>query len=66
MWIRIDGRDRKAISYAIANSPAPASEWILRELAGKVDRDAISIAFGFFSRSEGTTSVDNVWLEFFD
>ena len=38
MWIRKDGRDRKIISYATANSPATGSGWILRELAGKMDR----------------------------
>lgn len=66
MFIRMDGPDGKTRSYAIADSPAADSGWTLRELTGKVDDDAASIALGFQFHGAGTMSVDGVSLEFYD
>jgi hypothetical protein len=65
MWMRVDGSDRKVLSFDNMDSRAVTGTtgWTKYEIVLDVPEDSADIAFGFFLLGSGKTWGDNFRLE---
>jgi hypothetical protein len=65
MWMRVDGPDRKILSFDNMDSRpvTGTSGWTRYEIVLDVPADSVDIAFGFFLAQAGTVWGDNFTLE---
>lgn len=64
LWLRVDRNNRKAGFFDnMGDRPVKAKEWQYYEISGKVDEDAVNIAFGCFLLGRGNVWVDDLAIQ---
>ena len=67
MWIGvIRANGKPGFVNVLQDLPVLGHEWTPREIVGRIDDDAQTLNFGFFSKGTGTVWIDDVSLEFYD